>query len=65
MADQTINEKGEILVTTTDVSTIEERELQIREILLAILQEVRHTNIMLKEALEADSELSEIEEDVP
>ena len=65
MADQTINEKGEILVTTTDVSTVEERELQIREILLAILQEVRHTNIMLKEALEADSEPSEIEENVP
>jgi len=65
MADQTVNEKGEVLVTTADLSTLEDRELDIREILLAILKEVRHTNIMLKEALEADSDIDEVEEDVP
>ena len=65
MSGQTLNEKGELLTTTADLSTVEDRALDVRELLLAILLEVRLTNMMLKEALESEAELDEIEEDVP
>lgn len=47
MSGKTLNEKGELLVTTTDTSTIEYNQISIKETLYLLLVEARKTNLYL------------------
>jgi len=47
MSARTINQKGEILVTTTDVSELEDKALDTKELLSLVLQELRKVNLHL------------------
>jgi hypothetical protein len=61
MSDQTVNEKGETLVTTTDVSTLEDRTQDVRELLKELLIEARLIRHMVAEAFELDLKPKEVD----
>lgn len=62
MSNQTINEKGEILVTTSDLTTLEKRLLDGVEALEKLHLEAKLIRLILAEALDSDLEPEEVEE---
>ena len=60
MADQTINNKGELLTTTTDVSNLEYELVQIRDLLAALLKSNQRIELYL--SIQTDVDLGEQED---
>lgn len=54
MPGTTLNEKGEILVTTADLSVLESSGATDTELLYLILLEARKTNLLLAELASSD-----------